>query len=106
MIEKPRCIRHKPKFLCILCKGYHLTRMFPAIVMVQEAQSFSNIPSGSKSYLVSQDSNPSLVDTTVISMPSSVDTTLVFGSDILFKKWSCHFNLQSTPLLFWGVMCI
>jgi hypothetical protein len=81
MIEKPRRIGHKPKFLCRLCKGDHLTHLCPAIAVVQEARSLSSGPSGSESSLVSQHSNPSLVDTMVMPMQSSVDTTLVLGSD-------------------------
>jgi hypothetical protein len=60
MIEKPRRVRRKPKFLCRLCKGDHLTRLCPATVVVQEAWSLPGGPSGSESSLVSQ---PSLVDT-------------------------------------------
>jgi hypothetical protein len=81
MIAKNRRIGRKPKFLCILYKVYHLTRMCHATSMVQEAQSLSDSPSGSKSYLVSQHSNPSLVDTSFILMQYLVDTTLIFGCD-------------------------
>jgi hypothetical protein len=62
MIEKPRRIGCKPKFLCILCKGDHLTHLCPAIVVVQEVWSLSDGPSSSELSLVSQQSNPSLVD--------------------------------------------
>jgi hypothetical protein len=78
MIEKPRCVRHKPKFLCRLCKGDHLTHLCPATVVVQEAWSFPRGPSGSESSLASQ---PSLVDTTVMSMQYSADTPLPLGVD-------------------------
>jgi hypothetical protein len=33
-IEKPKHIGHKPKFLCRICKGDHLTRFFPATAVV------------------------------------------------------------------------
>jgi hypothetical protein len=110
MIEKPRHIGRKPKFLCRLCKGGHLTRLCPATVVVQEAQSLSDSPSGSESSLVSQHSNPSLVDTMVMSMQYLADTTLVLGvmhlltmlSRILFNQRSCRCNLRPTPLLFLG----
>jgi hypothetical protein len=81
MIEKPRRIGHKPKFLYIFCKGDHLIHLCPAIVVVQEARSLFDSPSGSVSSLVSQHYNPSLVDTTVTSMQSSADTTLLLGGD-------------------------
>jgi hypothetical protein len=80
-IEKPRRIRCKPKFLCRLCKGDHLTRLCPATVVVQEAWSFPGGPSGSESSLVSQHSSPSLVDTVVMPMQYSADTTLILGGD-------------------------
>jgi hypothetical protein len=63
-IEKPRRIRRKPKFF----KGDHLTHLCPPIVVVQEARSLPGGPSGSESSLVSQHSNPSFIDTMVVSM--------------------------------------
>jgi hypothetical protein len=110
-IEKPRRIRRKPKFLCRICKGDHLTHLCPATVVVQEAWSLPGGPSGSESSLVSQHSNPSLVDTTVMSMQYSADTTLLFLgvmhlltllSHILFNQRSCRCNLRPTPPYFWG----
>jgi hypothetical protein len=84
MIEKPRRIRHKPRFLCILFKGGHLTRLCPTLVVVEEMYSLSDNPSGSKSSLVSQHSISPLIDTTVMSMQSSPDTTLVLRSEAYF----------------------
>jgi hypothetical protein len=78
MIEKPRRVRRKPTFLCRLCKGDHLTCLFPTIVGVQEAWSFPRGPSGSESSLAPQ---PSLVDTVVMSMQSLADTPLPLGDD-------------------------
>jgi hypothetical protein len=53
MIEKPRHIGCKPKFLCRLYKGGHLTRSCPTTVVVEELQSLFDNPSGSESSLVS-----------------------------------------------------
>jgi hypothetical protein len=78
MIENPRSVRHKPKFLCRLCKGDHLTHFFPATTLVQEAWYLSAGPSGSDSSLISQ---PSLVDTVIVSMQYLNDTTPFLGSD-------------------------
>jgi hypothetical protein len=50
--------------------------------VVQEAWFFLGGPSGSESSLVSQHSNPSLVDTTVMPMQSLAETTLVFWGDV------------------------
>jgi hypothetical protein len=90
MIEKTRCITRKPTFLCILCKGYHLTRLCHATVVVREQWSFPGIPLGSESYLVSQHPNPSLVDTMIVSMQSLVDTTLVLGIDVSLDHVVLH----------------
>jgi hypothetical protein len=80
-IEKHRCIGSNPKFLCIIFKRGHLTHLFPANVMVQEVRSLSDGPLGFDSSLVSQKSNPSLVDTTVMLMQSLTDTTPILESD-------------------------
>jgi hypothetical protein len=78
MIDKPQRIGFKPKFLCSICKGYHLNRVCHATTVVQEAWSLSGGPPGSGPYLVSQ---PSLLDTKLVPMKYSVDTTLVLGGD-------------------------
>jgi hypothetical protein len=67
MIEKPRRVRCKPKFLCRIYKGDHLTRLCPAIAMVPEVWS---LPRGPSSYESSLASQPSLVDTAVMPMQS------------------------------------
>jgi hypothetical protein len=72
MIEKPRHVRRKPKFIFRLCKRDHLIHLCPAIFVVQEAWYFPGVPPGFESYLASQ---PSLVD-----------------------KKSCQCNIQLTPL--------
>jgi hypothetical protein len=89
-IKKPRHIGLKPKFLCRLRKGDHLTCMCPATAMVQEEQSLSDIPSGSKSCLVSQHYNPSSSDTMVMSMQSSAHTTLLLGGDVSLNHVVLH----------------
>jgi hypothetical protein len=64
-IEKPRHIGHNPMLICRLYKGDHITHLCPTTIVVQEAWSSPGGPSGSKSSLVSQISNPSLVDTMI-----------------------------------------
>jgi hypothetical protein len=71
MIEKPRRVRHNPKFLCRTCEGDHLTHLCPTTAVVQEAWSFPRGPSGSESSL------PNLLQ--------------------LIQE-SCQCNLQLTPL--------
>jgi hypothetical protein len=66
MIENPRHIGIKPKFLCRLGKGGHLTFLCPTTYVVREAWSFSDGSLGSKSSLVSQQYSPPLVDETVM----------------------------------------
>jgi hypothetical protein len=64
MIEKPRCLRRKPRFLCRICEGSHLTRLCPVTVGIPETWGSPKVPSGSEAYMVSQHSVPSLVDAT------------------------------------------
>jgi hypothetical protein len=84
IIDKPRHVRHKPKFLCRLCKGDHLTYLCSTTVVVQEAWSLSGGPSGSESSLVSQHYVSPLNDTTIMLMQSSPDPTLVLRSETSF----------------------
>jgi hypothetical protein len=86
MIEKPLCIRRKPKFLCRLCKGDHLTHLCHATIVVQ-AWYFPGGPLCYESSLVSQ---PYLVDTTVMPMQYLADTTLLLGSDASPKLVILH----------------
>jgi hypothetical protein len=50
----------------------------------------SSGPSGSKYSLVSQNSNPSLVDTSVLAMQYSDDTTPFLGSDVSLDHVFLH----------------
>jgi hypothetical protein len=95
MIEKPKRIRCKPKFLCRICKGYHLTCLCPAIFVVQEVCSLPGVPSGSESSL---DSNLSLYDIVVMWMQSSADTTLIFWGDASLDLVFSHL-VQPTVML-------
>jgi hypothetical protein len=78
MIEKPRRVRRKPKFLCRICEGDHLTRLCPATAGIPEVWSSPRGPSGSESSLVSQHSVSPLIDMTVMPMQSSPDPTPIF----------------------------
>jgi len=82
-IEKPLYIGRKPKFLCRICKGGHLNHLFPTTVVVEEAQSLYDKPVGSVSSLVSQNSTSSL-DTTIMPIKSSPDTTAILRSEASF----------------------
>jgi hypothetical protein len=67
MIEKPKRLRRKPRFLCRTCKGSHLTHLLTVTVGIPEAWGSPKVgPSGYEAYMVSQHFVPSLVDTTVI----------------------------------------
>jgi hypothetical protein len=59
----------------------------PATLVVQEAWSLSSGPSGSKSSLVSK---PSLVDTMIMPMQSSVNTTPLLGIDASLNHVVSH----------------
>jgi hypothetical protein len=64
-------------------------------MVVREAQSLSSGSSGSGSSLVFQQYNPSLVDTSVVMMQSSTDTTLLLGGDASLDHVVSHL-VQST----------
>jgi hypothetical protein len=78
MIEKPRHIRRKPKFLCRICEGDHLTRLCPTTAGIPKAWSSPRGPLGSESSLVSQHFVSPLIDMTIMSMQSSPDHTPIF----------------------------
>jgi hypothetical protein len=80
-VEKPRRVRRKPKFLCRICEGDHLTRLCPTTAWIPEAWSSPRGPSGSETSLVSQHSVSHVVDTMVMSMQSLADTPLTLGVD-------------------------
>jgi hypothetical protein len=52
-IEKPRHLRHKPKFLCKTCEGSHPTRLCPDTTEIPEAWGSPKIPSDSEASMVS-----------------------------------------------------
>jgi hypothetical protein len=81
-IEKPRWIRHKPKFPCKLYKGDHLTHLCPGIPEVQRLWSLSASSSDSESFEVSSQSIQPLVEKVVMSMQSSVDPTPLLGGKV------------------------
>jgi hypothetical protein len=80
MIEKPRRIVFKPKLLCRICKGNHLTHQCHDIDVALEVQSLPDSPLGSESSLVSQHYKSSFVNTTFKPMQSLADTTSVLRS--------------------------
>jgi len=103
MIEKPRCIGCNPKFLCIIFKGDHLIRLCPSIAVVCESWSLSSGPSAFESSLVFQHSNPSLVDTSVVLMQSSVETTPILRSDAPRDHVVSHtIQLVVMPMQYWA----
>jgi hypothetical protein len=55
-VEKPRWIECKPKFPCNICKGDHLTHMFPDIPVVQRLWSLFARSSDSDSFEISSES--------------------------------------------------
>jgi hypothetical protein len=90
MIENPRCLRRKPRFLCRTCEGSHLTHLCPITAWILEAWGSPEGPSGSEEYMVSLHSIPSLVDTTIKPMQSSADTPFPLGVDVSFDLVVSH----------------
>jgi hypothetical protein len=82
MIEKPRHLGHKPR--CRTCEGIHLTCLCPITTWIPEAWGSPKGPLGSKASMVLHHSAPSLVDTIVMFMQSSVDTPFHLGVDVSF----------------------
>jgi hypothetical protein len=68
MIEKPRSVKSKARFLCRTCEGSHLTHLCPATTGIMEAWLSLDDPSGSDFSVVSPHFVPSLVDTVVMAM--------------------------------------
>jgi hypothetical protein len=81
MIEKPRRLNCKPRFLCRTCEGCQLTRLCPFTTGIPEAWGSPKGPSGSEASMVSQHYTPSLVGTTVMPMKSLADTPFPLGVD-------------------------
>jgi hypothetical protein len=90
MIETPRRLKRKPRFLCRTCEGSHLTHLCPITNVIPEAWGSPKGPSGSKETMVSQHSVPSLVDTTVKPMQSLADTPFPLGVDASFDLVVSH----------------
>jgi hypothetical protein len=90
MIEKPRRLRHKPIFFCRTYEGRHLTRLCPVTTRIPEAWGSPKGPSGSEPSMVSQHSVPSLVDTTIMPMKSSTETSFPLGVDASFDLVFSH----------------
>ena len=89
-IEKPRHFRHKARFLCRTCEGNHLTRLCLVTAGIPEAWGSPKGPSGSEAYMVLQHSVPSLVDTTIMPIQSSADTSFPLGVDASFDLVVSH----------------
>jgi hypothetical protein len=79
MIEKPRRLERKPRFLHRTCEGSHLMRLCPITAGILEAWVSTKGPLGSEASMVSQHSIPFLVDTTIMSMQYSADTHFPLG---------------------------
>jgi hypothetical protein len=90
MIEKPRHLRRKPRFLCRTCEGSHLARLCRVTAGIPEVWGSPKGPLGSEASMVSQHSIPSLVDTTIMPVQSSADTSFPLGVDASFDLVVSH----------------
>jgi hypothetical protein len=75
LIEKPKRLRRKPKFLCRTCEGSHLTRLCPVTVGIPEAWHSPKIPSDSKTTMISIHTSPPLMVSVVLPLRFSSDLT-------------------------------
>jgi hypothetical protein len=90
MIENPRRLRRKPRFLCRICEGSHLTHLCLITIGIQEVWGSPKGPLGSEASMVSQQFVPSLVDTIVMPMQSLTDTPFPLGVDASFYLVVSH----------------
>jgi hypothetical protein len=81
-IENPRHLRHKPKFLCRTCEGYHLTHLCPTTVGIPKAWFSPKGPLGFEVSMVSPHPVSPLIDTEVMLLQSSHDHTPIFDGDV------------------------
>jgi hypothetical protein len=81
-IEKPRRLRHKPKFLCRTCEGDHLNRLCPGTAGILEAWGSPKGPSDSKVSMVSPHLVSPLIDMTVMLLQSSPNHTPIVEGDV------------------------
>jgi hypothetical protein len=88
--EKPRWIGHKPKFPCKLCKGDHLTHLFPGIREVQRLWSLSARSSDFESSQVSSHPIQSLVEKVVTPKQSLADPTSLLGDEVRLDHVVSH----------------
>jgi hypothetical protein len=78
MIDNPRHVRRKPRFLCRTCEGYHLTHLCPATSGITEAWFSPGGPSGSEEFVVSPHFVSPFIDTKFIMMQSSPEHIPIF----------------------------
>jgi hypothetical protein len=93
------------------CEGSHLTHLFLVTTGIIEVWGSPKGPSGFEASIVSQHSIPSLVDTTIMPMQSSTDTSFPLGVDASFDLVVSHLvqtmvvsmqYLTDTSLMFGG----
>jgi hypothetical protein len=72
------------------CEGSHLTHLCSITTRIPEARGSPKGPSGFEASMVSQHSIPSLVDTTIMLMQSSADTSIPLGVDASFDLVVSH----------------
>jgi hypothetical protein len=90
MIEKPRRLRRKTRFLCRTCEGSHPTRLCPITIGIPEAWGSPKGSIVSEASMVSQHSLHYLVDTIVMLMQSSANTPFPLGVDASFDLVVSH----------------
>jgi hypothetical protein len=81
-VEKPTQIGCKPKFPCNICKGDHLTHLFPSLPEARRLWSLSARSFDSEfSEVFSQSIHP-VVEKGVMPMQSLADPTPLLGGDV------------------------
>jgi hypothetical protein len=88
-IEKPKHLRHNPKFLCRTYEGSHLTHLCPATTGIPEAWGSPKGPSESEASVVSPYLVPP-IDMTIMSLQYSLDHTHVLEGDVSIIPVTLH----------------
>jgi hypothetical protein len=76
-IEKPRHLRHKPKFLCRTYEGDHLTFLCPSTARILEVWASPKSPLDSEAFVVSPHPVSPLINMTIMPLQFSPDHTHV-----------------------------
>jgi hypothetical protein len=89
-IDKPRCLKHKPKFLCRTCEGSHLTRLCSVTTEIPEAWGSPRSSSNFEASLVSPHTTPHLIALVIPPTRSPPDLAFFFEGETTLAPITMH----------------